>query len=173
MHEDGASIRSRRPSPSYRSTANIGRPSDDGTSYNLGNGRPLRPAQHLDYHCFLGAVARILPGSTRLARPTRLARLAQLAPAFGAFNGGAQDAQDLVGPGFARPVAFGLQPMLGGLAGGEQLLLRAELRLGRGQVGRYGGRRGHRRVFGRLDDVGGAVIVRGALGSPSAGLRSA
>src|SRR5512132_4498405 len=34
MHEDGASIRSRRPSPSYGSTANIGRPSDDGTSYN-------------------------------------------------------------------------------------------------------------------------------------------
>src|SRR5512144_525623 len=34
MHEDGASIRSRRPSPSYRSTANVGRPSDDRTSYN-------------------------------------------------------------------------------------------------------------------------------------------
>src|SRR5512143_524446 len=34
MHEDSASIRSRRPSPSYRSTANVGRPSDDGTSYN-------------------------------------------------------------------------------------------------------------------------------------------
>src|SRR5512132_731312 len=33
IHEDGASIRSRRPSPSYRPTANIGRPSDDATSY--------------------------------------------------------------------------------------------------------------------------------------------
>jgi hypothetical protein len=35
MHEDGASIWSRRPSPSYRSTANVGRPSGDGTSYKL------------------------------------------------------------------------------------------------------------------------------------------
>src|SRR5512133_2743530 len=40
-----------------------------------------------------------------------------------------------------------------GLTVSEQLLLRAELRLGRGQVGRHSGRRGHRRVFGRLGDV--------------------
>ena len=80
-----------------------------------------------------------------MARPARLARLPL---AFGPPDGGAQDAQDILGPGFARPVEFGLQPMLGGLAGGEQLLLRADPRLGRGRVGRRRGRRGQRRVFG-------------------------
>jgi hypothetical protein len=43
--------------------------------------------------------------------------------AFGPLNRGAKDAQDLVGPGLAGPVAFGPQPVFGGLAGGEQLLL--------------------------------------------------
>ena len=53
---------------------------------------------------------------------TELGAARAAALAFGPRDGGAQDAQDLVGPGFARPVEFGLQPMLGGLAGGEQLL---------------------------------------------------
>src|SRR5512147_641927 len=52
MHEDGASIRSRRPSPSYRSTANVGRPSDDRTSYNPAGladaAELLRQLQHAD-----------------------------------------------------------------------------------------------------------------------------
>src|SRR5512143_124814 len=52
MHEDGASIRSRRPSPSHRSTANIGRPSDDRTSYNPAGladaAQLLRQFEHAD-----------------------------------------------------------------------------------------------------------------------------
>ncbi len=92
--------------------------------------------------------------------------------AAGPLNGGAQAAQDVVGPGLARVVEFGLQPILGGSAGGEQLLLRADVGLAFRRFGLRGSRRGHGCVFVALGGVcrgivaglaGGAVVAqRGA-----------
>ena len=48
---------------------------------------------------------RLLSGG----RPARLP--------LSAIDGGAQDAQDVVGPGLGRPVAFCLQPVLDGVPG--------------------------------------------------------
>ena len=115
-----------------------------GGGCDLGDGGTLGAAQHLDQQRLLAALTRTLPGLTRLARP---ARLAWLPLAFGALDGGAQHAQDLVGPGFARTAGFGLQPMLGGPAGGEQLLLHTDMRLALARFGVVRLRRRHRRVF--------------------------
>jgi hypothetical protein len=52
--------------------------------------------------------------------------------------------------------------VLGGLAGGEQLLLQADPLLGGFRVGRHGVRRGRRLAFGRLGDVGRGVVARAA-----------
>ena len=69
--------------------------------------------QHRDEAGLLAVGARRLRLLSR-GRPARL-------PAS-AIDGGAQDAQDVVGPGLARALQLGLQPMLGGLACSEQLL---------------------------------------------------
>ena len=85
--------------------------------------------QHRDEAGLLGVGARLARLFPR-GRPARL--LAS------AIDGGAQGAQNVVGPGLARPVEFGPQPILGGLAGGEQLLLRADVRLALGRFGLRG-----------------------------------
>ena len=119
--------------------------------------------QHRDEAGLLGVGARRL----RLVSCGRPARLAA-----SAIDSCAQDAQNVVGPGLARPVEFGPQPMLGGLASGEQLLLRADVRLALGRFGLRGSRRSHGRVFVVLGGVSRGVAA-GLAGGALVGQRRA